>query len=197
MLKPGEILFQPPPADSSFPALRPKKENSKEGRLEQYKAEEEKDEGEKLVEKLVEKLKKEPSDEEKLAELIKQTTRVLFSATNIFPFDLFPDSIVINVDRISVINRQFFGSEQVYTILVKDLADTAIETIPFFATLVIIDDRYKDKPVKVRFLSRQDAIKARRILQGLILGREQKIDFSKLKDPNLAKKIEALGKIRE
>lgn len=171
MLKPGKISFE-------------KSENNEQD--------------DELIDKLVEKLKsKEEPTEKKVEELLHKSSRTLFQTSTTFPFDLFPDDLIINENKIEIITREFFSTEQIYTVLVKDLADVSVSTIPFLATLEIIDSRYQDTPLKIKYLSREDALTAKKIIQGLILGKEEKIDFSKIKDEDLLYVVTRLGQVRE
>lgn len=68
---------------------------------------------------------------------------------------------------------------------------------PFSASLKVASKEFKDNPITIKNLEPEDAIKARRIIQGLILSQREKIDFSKIEDKDIAKKIEELGKVTE
>lgn len=162
----------------------------------EQKKEEEGPDSEKFINQLAEKLKPEKSDKEKMEELLNKSARVLFKASTVFPFDLFPDKLIIDEIKISIVYRHFFSSEQVYSVSIKDIDNVSVEVIPFLATLKIIDNRYKDNPIIIKNLRRKAATRARRIIEGLILGRDQKIDFSKLEGPDLVKKIEELGEAK-
>lgn len=139
-----------------------------------------------------------PSNQEQLEGLIEKYRTVLYKLSSVFPFDLFPDEITVTENRVNIINREFFGSEQIYNILIKDIADVNIETNPFFATIKMYDARRRERPpLKVSFLKKEDALEARTIIQGLISGTAQGIDFSKFDPEELVKKIKELSKASE
>lgn len=184
MLSRGQILF------------RKATDKKEEGGLDREKIKSDSSQAS-LINQLAEKLKPpEKSDSEKVEELLSKAARVLFKTSTVFPFDLFPDKLIIDEIKISIAYSRFFSSEQIYSVLIKDVSDVTVETTPFLATLKIIDNRYQDNPIILKNLRRKSALRAHKIIQGLILGREQKIDFSKIEAPDLVKKIEALGEAR-
>lgn len=151
----------------------------------------------KAGENIVEITKKEDkSERQKLEELINKTALMLYKTSTVFPFDPFPDTIIIYVDQISVISREFFLSGRTHNIPVEDLGDVIADVSLLFATLSITDKGLSpgSGPVELKFLWKDDAIKAQRILQGLMVGQKKKIDFSKIKTPDLVEKIMELGK---
>lgn len=154
----------------------------------------------KLIDELVKKLKgnrKEESDEEKLETLLKKSRRILFKASSIIIFDLFPDEIVIDENKVSIIINHFIETNEVYSIPIPEILDVDIITTPFSASLKVASKEFKDNPTIIKNLEPEDAIRARRIIQGLMLGQDEKIDFSKIEDMDIVKKIEELGKVKE
>lgn len=134
-------------------------------------------------------------EEQKLNHIIESTGRELLRISTTFPFDLFPDQLVIDEDKVNIITKEFIGSEQIFTIPIKEIGDITVDIIPFFGTLKITDNRYKDAPISIKYFKKDDALKAGRIIQGLIKGMEKGIDFSKIDTSSLIKKLETLGKI--
>ena len=134
------------------------------------------------------------NDQEKLDKLI-STSKTLLQVSSYFPFDLFPDEIVVDNDNVAIITREFFSTEQIYNIPLEEIEDVTISTIPFFATLIITDKRYKDTPVRVKYLPKDEAYKAQRLIRGLITAKKQGVDLGKLNKDDLLQKAEELGKI--
>lgn len=123
-----------------------------------------------------------------------RSEKLLFKASALFPFDLFPDEIVIDLSKIDIIYRDILGSYSTHSIPVGDIVDVSVEAIPFFATLKVIDKRYMEsEEFAIRFLKREDANKAKKIIQVLISAKEEGVDLSKVIDEELIKKLEELG----
>lgn len=133
--------------------------------------------------------------EKKLNDLIGKSQTTLLKISNIFPFDFFPDDVVIDVNKVSVINRPFFFSSYVHSVSIKDVFDVLVETNVLFATLRIVDRNFMENVLSVNYLWKSDAFKARRIIQGLLVAAREGIDLSKADEKNLRTKLEELGAV--
>ena len=111
-----------------------------------------------------------------------------------FPFDFFPDEITIDEYKVNVVSHEFFFSEDIHSITIEMIKDIEVAAGPFFATLKIVPDGYPGNPLVIRFLKKGEAIRAQRIIQGLMVARKQGIDPAKLDNPDFIESIEALGK---
>ncbi len=124
-------------------------------------------------------------------------SNVLFKATAVFPFDFFPDNLSVDKNKVNIVYKEFFASEDIHSILIKNIKDIEIETSPFFATIKIVPDGYPASPIRITYLKKKEAIKARRIIQGLMTCYKEGIDLAKIKSNSLIQKIEDLGQTRE
>lgn len=133
----------------------------------------------------------------KLDDLVDKSSKVLFKATTAGFFDLFPDRLTIDTEKVNIIYREFWASGRVHSIFIKNISDVFIDTDLIRAALTIVDMGFVDNSVTVRNLKKNDAIRARRIIQGLVVATKNDIDLSKIDDGQLVAKIEELGKIHE
>jgi len=137
------------------------------------------------------------SDDEKLDKLVKKSQEVLLKIHTVFPFDLFTDELVVDENKITFIYRDFPGTERVHIIMVKNITDVIVDTNPFFATLKIVDQGYKENIVGMEFLRRTDAFEAQKIIQGLVVIDKQpdkdRADLTKMKTEEVIEKIEEVG----
>jgi hypothetical protein len=140
-----------------------------------------------------EALKEEAVNQQKLDFLVEQSQKILFQTKGEFPFDFFPDTLTIEPNQIHVTTRAFFKSARVHSIALKDISDVFIETAPMYATLKIIDRNFIENQVIVPFLKKENAVKAQRIIQGLIVAEREGVDLSKVLDDSLVEKLETLG----
>lgn len=140
--------------------------------------------------------KKEEENQQKFEELIDQSNKVLFELKAVFPFDFFPNKIIIDLNRVNIIIKEFFFSERRHSIDFKDIGDVLVETSPFFATLKIVDEGFPEGEIKISYLKKNEAIRARQIIQGLVTCKKEEIDVTKLEDTYLLEKIEELGRIK-
>src|SRR5687767_10553618 len=120
------------------------------------------------------------TEEEKLEKLLHRSTRTLLKIQTVWPFDLFPDDVAIDESKINIVQREFFASEIVHSIPISSIKDIELECSVFFATLHVVPDGYPQKEVVVPYLKKNEALRARRIIQGLIVTRKENIDLSKV-----------------
>ena len=133
------------------------------------------------------------SEMQKFTTVLNASEKILFKTSSVFPFDLFPDEITIDECKINIVFHEFFLSEDIHSITIDMIKDVKVEHGPFFASLKIVPDGYPGQPLEVRYLKKEDAIKARRIVQGLIVARKQGLDPAKLDFYDFINKIESLG----
>lgn len=132
-------------------------------------------------------------DQKKLDDLVRKSSRVLFKAESVFPFDLFPDTIVIDETKVSIIYKSFFLTEIVHTILIKKIMDVRVESSLLFATLIFIPFVNFESPIEVRYLKKAAAHSARRLIQGIITCNENQIDMTTLSVEEIISKMNMLG----
>lgn len=143
------------------------------------------------------------------ADISTTTGRQLVKVSTVVPFNPWPNTLVVDEVKVSVIDLKFFETEVVQTLLIKDITDVFVSKIPFFAAINISGGEYKPFPngtaktgqslgmLQIKFLSHKDADLARRIILGLIIFNDRKVDTSKLEINDLRKQAEELGRARK
>ena len=141
------------------------------------------------------------ADQEKILDkslvsgLVKKSNRILFSiSTHKFPFDFFPDVLNVEEGRITIITRHSFFSSNVHSVDISDISNILINLTPFFAQLVIVSKTFAKNEIKIRNLWKEDAIFARRLVEGLRVFEENQIDTSKYSKEELINKLKELSK---
>ena len=164
------------------------------------------DESFKKLDNLAEKAKSEilqsfnkPSEDEnvkKIDALAKMTTNQIYKISAVFPFDLFPNHIIIEQKQIIIRYRQFFFTHQDYHILISDILMPVVEVSIFFATLKleIGEGGFQQNPPPVKFLFKKEALKAKRIIAGLLICLKENIDLSEMTREDVLRKIEEIGR---
>jgi 2-keto-4-pentenoate hydratase len=130
---------------------------------------------------------------DKFDNLVQLSQAKLFETSTIFPFDLFPTKVIIDLNKVSIVNKLFWGSQTIHSVFIADVTDVLVHTSFFFATLEIVDAGFIENSIKIERLNISDARRARRIIQGLVIAKKQDIDLSKLDIPDLVSKLETLG----
>jgi hypothetical protein len=129
-----------------------------------------------------------------VANLVKKSNRILATiSTHRFPFDFFPDTLNIEEGRITIINRSFFLSSQIHSVDIKDISNILINTAPFFAQLVIVSKTFTRNEIRIRYLRKNEAVYARRIIEGLRVFQNKQIDTSSYTKEELLTKLKELS----
>lgn len=134
--------------------------------------------------------------EEALKESARLTHEVLVSATTVFPFTLFPDTITVDREKVTIVRRIFFGAATVRSIKLEDVLDITAGTGPIFGSLHIVSRGVNpEEGFSLKFMKREDALKVKRILQGCaILSAKEDVDLDAIETSELADMLERAGR---
>lgn len=125
--------------------------------------------------------------------VIDRSRKVLLKITTVFPVHFFPTIITIDEAKINIIRKEFFGCESVRSIPIKNIQYISAEVGLLFGTLRIKAFGYADTEFYINYLWASDALKARRIIEGLIVCIEDNIDCSGYEINALKKLVELIG----
>jgi len=131
--------------------------------------------------------------ENKINQMADKSDQILFRTKTVFPFDFFPDTITINANKIDIINAAFFFSSSTTSIPLRDIANVEIETSPFFAKIKIVNIRYPMEPLMMQYLHKSDAIRAKNIIDGLLVSMSQGADVAAIDPQKMQPQIEKVG----
>lgn len=119
---------------------------------------------------------------------------VLFRATTVFPFTLFPDTVTVDRSKLTVTHRTFFKVGELISIRIEDILNVVAQVGPFFGS-VKISTRFFDErtPARVNYMWRHDALRLERIIQGYIIALKKNIDVTPLSAKELSGLLDSLG----
>lgn len=144
--------------------------------------------------------KKREQTRQKLEAIAERHDVVLLRAQTVFPFSLFPDTIIIDTTKLSVIRKQMFATEHITTIPLKDISDATVQTALFLATLTVVYMPRASSPGMVQpvedhitSLKRADAMRAKDIIKGMLVASSENIDISQLQPEEIVNVIEKFG----
>lgn len=131
-----------------------------------------------------------------LVDAIGTSQDVLIRVSTAFPFTLFPDTITIDRNKLTITHRDFFKAGATISINIEDILNVVANVGPVLGS-VRISSRFfdRDKPYVVNNLFRKDTLRIKRILQGCIIAKQRGIDCSALTTTELAKLLDELGKV--
>lgn len=135
------------------------------------------------------------NEEKRLNESIDKVKNVLFATKTLFPFDLFPDDVVIDLERLSIRKHMFFKSEESLTYEISDIYGFTVEYGPVSSTIRLQFSRIRQSEVLIRHLSHTDAATMKELITGILKAKKEHIDLIKIDQHVLYDKIEELGKV--
>lgn len=130
---------------------------------------------------------------DKLETLATQASRILFTVKTVFPFDPFPKKIIVDENKIDIFYNTFFATTKLFPIMLSDILTVKVSTGIFFASMEFEIEDYETNPPPINYLPRTDAIKAERIITGLIAAKRAKVDLSKLRREEVLRNTEYIG----
>jgi hypothetical protein len=134
---------------------------------------------------------------EKFEQLVDQSGKIILNVKTVWPFDLFPNEITIDLNKVNIYFKEFFWSGQLRSVPIEKISSVFAETGLFFGTLKITSEDFIENAVDIKYLWREDAIHARRIIQGLMSVAKQRIDLTKISTHELPEKIAEIGRAGE
>lgn len=130
-----------------------------------------------------------------LENAIRGSHQILSSATTVFPFTPFPDTVIVDRAKLTITHRTFFQVAEVMSIRIEDILNVTANIGPFFGSLHIVSRVMSpDKPYQINFLWRDDTLKLKRILQGYVIAMQNNIDCTPLSTKELCNLLNELGK---
>lgn len=131
---------------------------------------------------------------QELKQAISNSHEVLYTANTVFPLTLFPDTVTIDREKVTITQRDFFMVSHVVSTNVEDILNVTANVGPFFGSLVIVSRYFeRDKPFVCQKLWRDDALKLKRIIHGYIIAIKKDIDVDPLDTKELAAMLTELG----
>jgi hypothetical protein len=130
------------------------------------------------------------------AQQVRQLSHPLHKILAVFPFDFFPDEVVLDRFKVDVVRKQLFGTERVRTFPLSGNLMVTVTKNPFFASMEI-KDMATNTISTVRYLSPQKALYMRQLIMGMVMGIRQGINFNQLSDNEVVMTILELGRVDE
>jgi len=133
-------------------------------------------------------------EREKIVKLARASNAILFKASTVFPFTFFPDTIIIDKTKITIIERLFFYNADIRSYALEDIINVDIGIGILFSTLKC-ETRYDNKKVFVlRYLKKKDASFARKLIQGLIIAKREGVHLEEISEEEILSYGEEIGK---
>lgn len=130
-----------------------------------------------------------------LSGILKKSHQVLAAArTVILPTNLFPDSVIVDRTKVTIIKQTFFWSSSAISIRIEDVLNITCSIGPFFGSLTLSNrimnstDHYE-----INYFWRKDAVYLKQIIQGYMIAQHNHIQVASLDKDELIKTLLELG----
>lgn len=111
---------------------------------------------------------------------LNKTNEELFRFKSVFPFDFFPDSVILDRFKINIIKRDFFLSHRIITIPLSGSIGVKVNSGPFLSQIEVFDPQGGQKSVMIRNLINADSTRFRELVEGLIVAIKQGVNTTKM-----------------
>jgi hypothetical protein len=128
-----------------------------------------------------------------LLELTEKSQDVLYEATSVFPFTLFPDSVILDREKLTIANRFFWRTANITSTPVSEIMSCETNVGPFFGSLHFTFRFFTDNQRTISFLPRKDATEMQRLVHGYIIAHRREIDCSDVNKEDLITMLTELG----
>lgn len=130
-------------------------------------------------------LTEQQKNKEKLSQLLQRAQTALLQIQTVFPFDFFPDTLTIDPNKLTFTRNTFFYSSYTESIPIINITNVDVETSIMFAALRISFISYPTQEILIKPLWKDDALKARDIISGLMITKKEHIDIEKIPIPDI------------
>jgi hypothetical protein len=139
-------------------------------------------------------LRRTASAQKQLDTIVNDSQDILISVRTAFPFDIFPDTVAVDRTQVTITHRRFIMMGGITSIRIQDILNVTADVGPFFG-LLTISTRYfdPDRPYQVRMLWRDDALKLKSVINGLVVAYKDAVDASQVASVELLDKAAELG----
>lgn len=131
-----------------------------------------------------------------LPELLEEAHEIIYSVAATFPFQLFPDKLVIRPNHIDIIHGIFFGTGSTQRIQITDIREVTAHYNPIFGTLEIFAGP-PEYTATIPFLKKSEAMQARRLLAALIECHAKNVDLTRYTRSQLIEYLSQIGTSRD
>ncbi len=129
-----------------------------------------------------------------LASVLERSNQVLVQANTVFPLTLFPDTVVLDRTKLTVVKRTFFLSEDVMSIRIEDILNVSATMGPLFGSITIATRVMSSTDhFTIKNMWRDDAQRMSHMIQGYVIARHNNIACDHLSFDELVHTLKELG----
>ena len=130
-------------------------------------------------------------EEAKLRKLARESSHIIYETSSVFPFQLFPDKLVIDENKLTVVRKEIFF-KRVYSIMYADILTVSVNRGILFAAMDFNVKRSAN-PRPITFLKPSEASLAKKYIMGLCEAKKENVDLSRLNVEQIKARLEEIG----
>lgn len=102
---------------------------------------------------------------------------IILIIKSVFPFELFPDELIIKKDRVTLINRTLPRVNMIRDMHMHDIAQAEADCGPIFGHLHVYPKLRTEEPLLIERVKRKDVLRAREIIESFIVRKEPRSTY--------------------
>lgn len=130
---------------------------------------------------------------EEIIELSQRTHDILFEANTVFPFTLFPDTVTLDREKLTIAERYFWKVAKITSVPISEILSCQANVGPFFGSIHLIFSFFADNERNIKFLWREDAEELQKMLHGYIIAHKREIDTTNVSKEDLKVMLKDIG----
>ncbi|MDQ5951075.1 MAG: hypothetical protein QG639_352 [Patescibacteria group bacterium] len=127
---------------------------------------------------------------------IDRDNEFLFKFTSVFPLDLFPDEVIVDKLKITIVKRDFFFSKRIITFPMTGTIQVQLFRGPI-TSKVHIDDTstIHQDPIPIKNVWLNDALLFHDLVQGMVIGIKQGVNLMSMSRKEILDNAERWGAV--
>lgn len=116
-------------------------------------------------------------DIQKTETLKKQANTFLFTTKTVWPFKMFPSTLVIDRYKVEIRVGRFFMTNNYHTMLIPNIHNVVLHQGVFLSGLEFEVTGYEQNPPKIHYLDTVGARRAKELIDALIIADKQRVNI--------------------
>lgn len=133
------------------------------------------------------------SGPEELIELTERVHDILYEATTVFPFTLFPDTITLDREKLTIAKRNFWRVADITSVPISEILTCTVNVGPFFGSIHLVFSFFADNERRINFLWRSEAMELQRMVHGFIIAHKREINTTIVSTEDLRTLLKEIG----
>lgn len=132
----------------------------------------------------------------KLDKLADEAGEVIYELSSVFPFQLFPDKLIIDKNKVTIVRKELFF-KRTFPMLIRDIRTVKVTRGILFASIEFEIRGYETNPRPTNYLLPHEATKAKQYILGLMSASRERVDLSKVPTKEAKRKLKKIGSAEE